>query len=122
MTTAQGIFLILHFIGLSSLLGGWMVQLTAPVKTASRFMIDGAWLQLLSGVALIGFLESDTTAKTAVDHAKFGVKGLILAVIVILLMQSRKKESIEKGTYFAIGLLTLVNVIIAVLWSSHVAG
>jgi hypothetical protein len=116
MDTAHGIFLILHFIGMSSLLGGFLVQMSAPIKTVSRAMVDGAWTALITGVALVGFVSAEATDEDPANHIKFGVKGLILAVIIGLVMQGRKKESIEKANYFAIGALALANIIIAVLW------
>ena len=116
MDTAHGIFLIFHFIGMASLLGGFLVQMSAPIKTVSRAMIDGAWLSLVTGFALVGFVSAEATIDDPVNHTKFGVKGLILVIILGLVMAGRKKESIDKANYFAIGGLALTNIIIAVLW------
>ena len=108
--------LVLHFIGLAALLGGFFSQLTAPVKTVTRSMLDGAWTMLATGIVMVGLATALATPDEPVNHMKFGIKGLVLAVIVILLMQSKNKESIEKGTFFAIGLLGITNIAIAVLW------
>lgn len=113
MEIFKGLTLILHFIGLAGLLGGFMAQLAAPVKQVTRTMMDGAWTMLASGLVLAGI---DSATEEAVNHSKFGIKALILIVIVTLLLQGKKKESIEKGTYFAIGLLAITNISIAVLW------
>ena len=116
MDTAHGIFLIFHFIGMASLLGGFLTQMSAPIKTVSRAMIDGAWLALVTGFALVGFVSAEATIDDPVNHTKFGVKGLILVIILGLVMAGRKKDSIDKANYFAIGGLALTNIIIAVLW------
>ena len=108
--------LVLHFIGLAALLGGFFSQLTAPVKTVTRSMLDGAWTMLATGIVMVGLATALATPDEPVNHMKFGIKGLVLAVIVILLMQGKNKESIEKGTFFAIGLLGITNIAIAVLW------
>lgn len=108
--------LILHFIGLAALLGGFFTQLSAPVKTVTRSMLDGAWTMLATGFVMVGLVTGLATEEEPVNHMKFGVKGLIIAVILILLMQGKNKESIEKGTFFAIGLLGVTNIAIAVLW------
>ena len=72
---------------------------------------------LVTGLILIyGAMQEASDAGEEFPHAKFGIKGLIIAVILILVMQGRKKDSVEKGTFYAIGLLTLTNIAIAVLW------
>lgn len=114
MRTAQDIALILHFIGLAALLGGFLAQLTAPVKQVTRSMLDGAWTMLVSAFALVVTISAQ--GEEELDPAKYGIKGLVLAALILLLLQGRGKESIEKPGYFAIGLLTLTNVCIAVLW------
>lgn len=119
MEIAHKLTLILHFIGLAALLGGFFAQLSAPIKSISRSMLDGAWTMLVTGIALVGFVSADETEQP--DHMKFGVKSLVLVAIVVLLMQNRKKESIEKGTFFVIGLLAITNIAIAVLWTGSAA-
>ena len=116
MEIVFGLVLILHFIGLASLLGGFMTQMTESVVKISRAMVDGAWTMLVTGVVLIYFaMQEATDSGEEFNHAKFGIKFLVIAVILILVMQGRKKESVEKGTFFAIGLLTITNIALAVL-------
>jgi hypothetical protein len=116
MELISGLVLILHFIGLGSLLGGFITQMTEPIVRITRAMIDGAWTMMTTGVVLIYFAMQEAADKNEVfPHAKFGIKFLIIAVILILVMQGRKKDSIEKGTFFAIGILTITNIAIAVL-------
>lgn len=117
MEIVFGLLLVLHFVGLASLLGGFLTQVSQSVVTISRSMVDGAWTMLVTGIILIyGAMQEASDAGEEFPHAKFGIKFLIIAVILILVMQGRKKESLEKGTFFAIGLLTLTNIAIAVLW------
>jgi hypothetical protein len=115
METITGLVLILHFIGLGSLLGGFLTQISEPIVRISRGMIDGAWTMMITGLLLVGLNTAEATAEDPVNHAKFGIKGLVIAVILILVMQGRKKEAIEKGTFFAIGLLSITNIVVAVL-------
>lgn len=116
MEIIGGLVLILHFIGLGSLLGGFLTQVSESVVRITRAMIDGAWTMLVTGAILIYFAMQEAADNgEEVPHAKFGIKGLVVAVILILVMQGRKKESIEKGTFFAIGLLSITNIAVAVL-------
>lgn len=117
MDIAHKLTLILHFIGLAALLGGFLAQISAPIKTVTRSMMDGAWTMLATGIVLVGLVSAEATADDKPDHMKFGVKSLVLTAIVVLLMQNRKKESIEKGTFFVVGLLSITNIAIAVLWT-----
>ena len=56
---------------------------------------------------------------TAVFAARGGTGPSLLVVcfgLILLLLQGKGKPSIEKPSFFAIGLLTLANISIAVLW------
>jgi hypothetical protein len=52
------------------------------------------------------------------DHAKVGVKTLILAVILIVGYTSRKKDKDLGNTtaWLTVGLLAFTNIVIAVFW------
>jgi hypothetical protein len=116
MKTLFDLSLILHFVGLASLLGGFLVQMSAATKVIVPAMVHGAWTMLVTGVLMVGLAEALEDEDVAELQMKFGVKGLILAVILTLVMSQRKKESIDKAIYFSIGGLALANVAIAVLW------
>jgi hypothetical protein len=103
---------VLHFIGLAALLGGWIVQMSAPTKVVNRAMLDGSFTQLATGLALVGIAEAALDHE--VNHMKVGIKLLILLVITVLAWVNRKKESVPVGVWGAIGGLTIVNVIVAV--------
>ena len=78
MELISGLVLILHFIGLGSLLGGFITQMTEPIVRITRAMIDGAWTMMTTGVVLIYFAMQEAADKNEVfPHAKFGIKGLI---------------------------------------------
>ncbi|MEN9710117.1 MAG: hypothetical protein RL441_109 [Actinomycetota bacterium] len=116
MDIALKLMLILHFVGIAALLGGFVSQMSSEIKTVTKAMLHGAWTMLLTGVLMVGLVSANPDEDEPVNHMKFGVKGLVLAVIVILLMQGKNKPSVEKGTFAAIGLLSLTNIAIAVLW------
>ena len=110
------VLVVLHFVGLASLLGGFLVQLSAPAKVINRSILDGMWTMLATGLLLAGIASSQYSDELGENfHTKIGVKLLILVVIAILVLQNRKQTTLQKGTYFSIGLLTLTNVVIAVM-------
>jgi hypothetical protein len=56
------IVLILHFIGIASLLGGFLTQMSA-MKTGLKVVpaiLHGSWLLLITGFALTGLAYADT--------------------------------------------------------------
>jgi hypothetical protein len=118
VTLVYDILVILHFLGLAALIGGFLVQITSSPRIVNRAMVDGAWTQLVTGVLLVGLRyplhESDGWELP--NNAKIGVKLAILLVIVGLVMVNRKKESISAAVWGLIGGLAIVNVAIAVLW------
>ena len=103
---------VLHFIGLAALLGGWLVQMKAPTKVVNRPMVDGALTQLVTGLALVGLAEA--ALDYDVNHMKIGIKLLIVLVIAVLAWVNRTKESVSVGVWGAIGGLTIANIVVAV--------
>lgn len=115
MEIVRDVFLVLHFVGLASLLGGFLVQMSSRTKRVEAAMFHGALTQLVSGVVLVGMAYALGNGEH-VDNAKIGVKLLVLLVITALVLRGRRQESVPTGVWGAIGGLTLLNVVIAVVW------
>jgi hypothetical protein len=113
---------VLHFIGLASLLGGFMTQMKAMATSTAKIvpaMVHGAWTLLITGIALVGVAEWRISmgADFEVDHMKIGIKSLVLIAILVLVLAFRKKDSVKAPVFGAIGLLAIVNVVLAVFWN-----
>lgn len=112
--------IVLHFVGLASLLGGFLTQMKS-LKTANArilpAMIHGAWTMLVTGLLLVGLAEYRVAmgADFEVDHVKIGIKSVVITVILILVMANRKKQKVSSGIVGAIGALSLANIILAVV-------
>ncbi|MFF3461160.1 hypothetical protein [Streptomyces sp. NPDC002619] len=111
------LFVGLHIIGIASLLGGFLTQMKAMGKGDARFvpaMLHGALTMLVTGVVLVGLNQAD-------DHhlntVKIGVKLALLIVILGLVYVKRDDERVDKRLFGLVGLLTIANVFIAVLWT-----
>jgi hypothetical protein len=115
MELARQLLIILHFIGLASLLGGFLVQMKADPRVVNNAMVHGVLTQLVTGVLLIGIREMDDLP---VDHTKVGVKLLVTLVVAVLVFVNRKRATLANGAYFAIGGLTVLNICVAVLWTA----
>ncbi|MFI9286791.1 hypothetical protein [Streptomyces werraensis] len=111
------IFVGLHIIGIASLLGGFLTQMKAMGAGTARFvpaMLHGALTMLVTGVILVGLNQAQGHS---VDNIKIGVKLALLIVILGLVYVKRDEEKVDKGVFGLVGLLTVANIFIAVLWT-----
>ncbi|MER6834539.1 hypothetical protein ABT320_11150 [Streptomyces cellulosae] len=111
------LFVGLHIIGIASLLGGFLTQMKAMGAGTARFapaMLHGALTMLVTGVILVGLNQAQDYS---VDNIKIGVKLALLIVILGLVYVKRDEEKVDKGVFGLVGLLTVANIFIAVLWT-----
>lgn len=117
MDIVYNIVVVLHFVGLAMLLGAFLLQLTAKEKTVTRWMFDGAMTQLVTGLILVGLLESGALGEMEseeVNHVKIAIKLVIVIIVAILAAVGRRRQPPQTALWLVIGLLTLTNVVIAV--------
>lgn len=111
------LFVGLHIIGIAALLGGFLTQMKAMGRGTARFvpaMLHGAVTMLVTGVVLVGLNQADDQH---VDNVKIGVKLALLIVILGLVYVKRDDEQVDKRLFGLVGLLTIANIFIAVLWT-----
>jgi hypothetical protein len=125
LATAQltlNAFVVLHFVGLASLLGGFLVQIKSLKAGEGKIvaaMIHGAWTMLVTGLLLVGareWMSAVDAGAPELDNIKVAVKSIIATVVVVLVMLNRKKETVKSSSLALIGGVTLLNVILAVFW------
>lgn len=121
MEFIYNVLVVLHFIGLASLIGGFLVQISTSPRVVNNAMFHGALTQLVTGVLLVGLAyplhERNPLEYELPDNAKIGVKFVILLVILGLILANRKKPEISNAVWGLIGGLSIVNVVIAVMWT-----
>jgi hypothetical protein len=116
MDVVLRILLFGHFIGLASLLGGYITQLSLRNWRVGPAMVHGALTQLVTGVAMVGIISATRDAAD-VNNAKFAVKLLVLLVILALVWANRSKTPAAPKVFQAIGALTVADIAIAVFWT-----
>jgi len=116
MSFVYNLLVVLHFIGLASVVGGFLVQMRSAQKGVNPAMLHGALTQLVTGVLMVGVIEMGMVEET-LDMAKIAVKLAITLVITVLAFVGRKKPLPQTGLWGAIGALAIVNIVIAVFWS-----
>ncbi|GGJ20695.1 hypothetical protein [Paenarthrobacter histidinolovorans] len=116
MSILFNILVFLHIVGAAMIVGYWIATLREP--TVHPRQRDGAFLQLLTGIAMMGVLPLLPDADP--NYFKLGVKFAIgVAVAVLAVIGSRKVkngEAVSTGLAHGVGGLALVNIAIATLW------
>ena len=114
MEIAIKIVLILHFIGLAGIIGGWIATVKAP--QINKAILHGSILQVVTGILLVGLNQMNDAD---LNHMKIGIKLLIALVILVVAIVGTKKEAKAPGSSGSLatiaGLLAIVNVVIAVV-------
>jgi hypothetical protein len=116
--TLQIVLIVLHILGAAGLVGGFLLQLFVPAQTvrAGKAMLHSGFLQLVTGLALVGLYEGPLD-KT-VDHAKIGTKLAVALAVVACVIVARRREGGSKGLFRAAGVLAVVNVAVALFWTT----
>src|SRR5262245_60368857 len=114
MEIVTNVLVFIHLIGMGALFGGAFVQIKAAERVVNNAMLHGVLTQVVSGLLLVGVLESQAEP---VNHAKIAVKFALAVVIAVLLIVNRKKPSIPNGLYFGIVGLTVATIGVAVFWT-----
>jgi len=118
MDVVYKLLVVLHFLGMASLIGGWLVQLRARgERYVSLAMIRGVVTQLVTGVIMVGLAEGVESLDRDIDRAKIGVKLLVALVVAVLCFANRRRPTVPDGLYLLIGLLSVANVVVAVFWT-----
>ncbi len=109
----------LHIVGAAALLGGWLATFRNP--TVGYWQHLGAWVQLFTGILLVGIAEMTAGDDGAgINHMKIGVKLVALIAILITAVIGRRAakrgQPVSTGIAHSVGGLTLVNVALAVFW------
>ncbi|HET7140230.1 MAG TPA: hypothetical protein VFI36_08725 [Arthrobacter sp.] len=123
MTILFSILVFLHIVGAAMIVGYWIATIKEP--TVHPRQRDGAFLQLLTGIAMMGLLpvlhNQDPAAFGDPNYFKLGIKfaiGVAVAVLAVIGARKVKKgEPVSTGLAHGVGGLALVNIAIATLWN-----
>jgi hypothetical protein len=117
----KSFLVVLHLVGLSALLGGFLVQIKAlRAKTAEILpaIVHGAWTAFVTGLLLVGVREWELSLGGGhdLDNSKIAIKSVVALIVLVLVMLNRKKTPVAGSTLGTIGGLTFLNVVLAVFW------
>jgi len=115
VTFLYNLVLVLHFLGLASLIGAWLTQVRGD-RYIHPAMLHGALTMVITGVIMTGLAEGVESVDRDLDNAKIGTKLLVALIITVLAWINRRRGTIPNGLYFLLGGLAVANVVIAVFW------
>jgi len=116
MEILKNVVLALHIIGVAALLGGVLYQMGSARRSTARVlpaMMHGAWTMLVTGIALVGL---QYPIGNEPNNIKISVKLAVLIAIIVIALVNRKKEQVASWVLPSIGLLTVVNILLATVW------
>ncbi|GAA3696255.1 hypothetical protein GCM10022377_06350 [Zhihengliuella alba] len=106
-----------HILGAAALVGGWLASFKTP--TVGTWQHIGAWVQLITGLGLTVLAEMSSDGGP-VNHAKIGVKLVLLVAVLVAAVIGRRKvkngEPVPTGIAHTVGGFSLINVALAVFW------
>ncbi|WP_159603203.1 hypothetical protein [Agromyces humi] len=117
MDVLRIILLILHFVGLAMLFGGFLVQQKAIARgegTVLPIMWRGALTQIVTGILLVATIQIGDLFE--LNNVKLAVKLLIAIVITVLVFVYRTRKPAPSWALWTVGGLTFANIVIAVAW------
>jgi hypothetical protein len=111
----------LHIVGAAMIVGIWIGNMKKPTVHPRQF--DGAALQLLTGIVMMGLIPALGATDPAFadpNYAKLGLKFAIALAVIVLAFIGRRKykqnEPISAGLAHSVGGLALLNIAIATIW------
>ncbi|MFJ5957934.1 hypothetical protein ACIQC5_18480 [Paenarthrobacter sp. NPDC092416] len=117
MSILFSILVFLHIVGAAMIVGYWIATIKEP--TVHPRQRDGAFLQLLTGIAMMGLLPLMPDADP--NYFKLGIKFAIGAAVAVLAVigsrKVKKGEPVSTGLAHGVGGLALVNIAIATIWN-----
>lgn len=115
METLRGVVILVHLIGFATLFGAWLVAAMGDRKITR----PQHWGLAIAGVAGLA-LAAPWGIEYDLNYTKIAVKLGVLLVIGALLGigagRQRKAGSVPTAVFWGIGILTLLNAALAVLW------
>ena len=114
METLRLVLLLGHVLGYVALIGGLLAQARTTPKRVTSLMCDGVGTSFVTGLLLVGILE---TGPVTPDHVKIAVKFAVGLVLLVLVMANLRKDRIPTGLWVGMLVLALLNVVVAIFWA-----
>lgn len=115
MKLVFNIALAIHIVSILGILGLLLSQVNKSPRKLNPGVIHAGLTALVAGIVMVGVLPS-VEPDQVVNHAKFGVKGVVLGIILTLGYRNVKKETVSTVVWGSMLGLTALNILIAIGW------
>jgi uncharacterized membrane protein YadS len=105
----------IHLLCVIAILALLLTQVKKSPKKLNPGVVHATLTALVAGIVMVGLYEKVNVDEVA-NHTKFGVKGLVIAVILTLGYKNVKKPVLKSSVWAAMLGLTVLNVLVAYLW------
>ena len=113
MKTVFNIALGIHILSILGILGMLLSQVQKSPRKLNPGVIHAGLTALVAGIVMVGILPQVEPEET-VNHAKIGVKSIVLTAILFLGYKNVKKPELRTWVWRTMLGLTILNIIIAV--------
>ena len=116
MSTIYNIAFGIHILCVIAILALLLTQVTKSPKKLNPGVVHATLTALIAGLVMVG-LFTKVNPDEVLNHTKFGIKGLVIAVILTLGYKNVKKPELKSSVWATMLGLTILNVLIASLWN-----
>jgi len=104
----------IHLLCVVAILALLLLQANKNSKKLNPGIVHATLTALIAALVMVGLW--DQVHDEPANHTKFGVKGLVLAVILTLGYKNLKKPVLKNSIWAAMLGLTILNIVIAYSW------
>jgi len=113
MKTVFNIALGIHILSILGILGLLLAQVQKKPRKLNPGIIHAGLTAFVVGIVMTSIWKQ-VNPDEAINHAKFGVKAVVLSIILVLAYKNVKKEVLQTWVWATMLGLTVLNIIIAV--------
>lgn len=104
----------IHLLCVAGILVLLLLQANKNPKKLNAGVVHASLTALVAALVMVGLW--DQAHDEAANHTKFGVKGLVIAVILTLGYKNVKKPVLKNSIWATMLGLTILNIVIAYTW------
>jgi uncharacterized membrane protein YfbV (UPF0208 family) len=105
----------IHLLCILAILALLLIQVKKSPKKLNPGVVHATLTAFVAGIVMVGLYEKVNVDEVA-NHTKFGIKGLVILVILTLGYKNVKKPELKNSVWAAMLGLTVLNILIAYLW------
>ena len=115
MSAINTVAYVIHLLSVLGILVLLLLQLKKSPRTLNPGVLHAGLTALVAGLVMVGLHET-VKPDEPLNHAKVGIKFVILVVILALGYKNVKKPELSKNVWATMTGLVIFNLVIALAW------